>query len=172
MDASSNRPKYPRIWTNPNPNAIASPFSLPMIRLRGNVPDENSQAHFSYLPSSGKVTILHFWASWCNVCRDEAETVQQLARDLKSHPVSFLGIATEDSASEVLLSKTTEKFSFPILLDEEGDTADLFQVEALPTTLVIDEKSRVRLRVDGPLDQEDVESFSKAVAELTSPDKS
>ncbi|MEI6398860.1 MAG: TlpA disulfide reductase family protein, partial [Pseudomonadota bacterium] len=96
------------VWTNPDQSAFAAPFTIPILRLRGDVLSKNTRMAYAYNPAAGQLTVLHFWASWCNACTDEAESIGQLAKALRSSPVNILGIATDDTDSEALVSKTTE----------------------------------------------------------------
>lgn len=83
----------------------------------------------------GKVVVLDFWASWCQPCRRSLPEISRL--DRKFDDVLFLGINHEDLQT----IHETEKalgLGFPTILDERGTITDLYGVESIPTTVVID----------------------------------
>jgi peroxiredoxin len=43
--------------------------------------------------------------------------------------------------------------TFPILLDGDGDTARIYEVQGIPTSLFIDRQGIIRVRHTGPLDE-------------------
>ena len=88
----------------------------------------------------GKTVLVHFWATWCGVCRTMADNVQSVSRD---HAV--IAVASQSgSAAEVAAYLEKEGLSLPVLLDPEGTLASDYGVSALPTSFVIDRSGRIR----------------------------
>ncbi|RMG37942.1 MAG: protein disulfide oxidoreductase [Gammaproteobacteria bacterium] len=81
----------------------------------------------------GRPVLVHFWATWCPVCRLENGSIDAIARD---HAV--LAVATTSgSAEEVRAYMAQEGLHFPVLLDEEGGLARQWQVSGVPATFVV-----------------------------------
>ena len=105
----------------------------------------------SFRSEPGKLLVVNVWASWCSPCRAEAGALQELS--LAYPEVQFLGVLTRDT--KVAAQSFVDRFgiTYPSLTD---DTI-LLQLHgqlipnAIPTTLIIDSKSRVAARISGEL---------------------
>ena len=53
-----------------------------------------------------------------------------------------------------------QRYTFPVLLDPNGEVLDLFEVKGIPTTFIIDKRGRVIGRAIGPRDWKSPEVFS------------
>ncbi|NCX77005.1 MAG: TlpA family protein disulfide reductase, partial [Actinobacteria bacterium] len=100
------------------------------------------------LPHGG-IVVVNVWASWCSPCRAEAGALQELS--LAYPEVQFLGVLTRDT--KVAAQSFVDRFgiTYPSLTDD----AILLEFHgqlipnAIPTTLIIDSKSRVAARISG-----------------------
>ena len=88
----------------------------------------------------GKVVVLDFWASWCTPCRKSLPKVDQINRAYDD--VIVIGVNSE-SRQEVDAFTDAMGLSFPTIVDEDGQLGQMFDVEAIPTTVVIDAKGHV-----------------------------
>jgi len=88
----------------------------------------------------GKPLLVHFWATWCPVCRLEQGTIQALAQ---KWPVISIAMQSGD-AEEVRRFMAREGLSFPVLVDESGRLARRWKVSGVPVSFVLDGKGRIR----------------------------
>lgn len=96
----------------------------------------------------GKVVLLDFWASWCGPCKKEFPFLVQLHRKLqdKNFVVLAINLDTDAVKMQDFLSKQKPGPAFPILVDPGGKLPVLYDVEGMPTTVLIDKKGIVRYR--------------------------
>jgi len=78
----------------------------------------------------GKPMLLHFWATWCPVCRLEEDSIESIAKD---YPVLTIASWSEDTAEYM----QQQKLSFPTLDDPEGDWASRYGIKAVPASFII-----------------------------------
>lgn len=88
----------------------------------------------------GRPLLVHFWATWCGICRLEQSTIAALARD---HQVLTIAMQSGDaSAVEKYLHE--QKLHLPVLLDQGGRLARRYGVHGVPTSFVIDGNGVIR----------------------------
>jgi thiol-disulfide isomerase/thioredoxin len=95
----------------------------------------------------GKVVLLNFWGIWCKSCRQEIPHLSALDRAFRDKGLSVLGADYGDSASDLEAYAKELEMSYPILVDD--GLAEDYEVLVYPTSVVIDRKGFVRMRVEG-----------------------
>lgn len=100
----------------------------------------------------GRAVLLNFWASWCEPCRAEMPTLQQVA-DIYGHDkLLVLAINFKEPAARAVKFAGTTGVTLPVLLDTDGATAKGWGVKVFPTTLTLDVRGKPRDRVQGEVD--------------------
>jgi thiol-disulfide isomerase/thioredoxin len=59
---------------------------------------------FSLADARGKVVLVNFWASWCNVCKTEKPALDAMAKDLSSDNFEVIALASDRSWTDVLFA--------------------------------------------------------------------
>ena len=92
----------------------------------------------------GQVVLINFWASWCGPCRQEMPLLDRLHHRYEDTGFAVLGINVEGEAApaQEIVDKT--KVTFPILIDEGQAVSELYNLEAMPSTVVVDRDGIVR----------------------------
>jgi cytochrome c-type biogenesis protein len=94
------------------------------------------------------VSVLAFWASWCLPCKAELPELQPVYRRFQADPrVAFFAVDTgwgDETAETGQKYLTGRRLDFPMAFDR-GDAAKALGVDGVPTLVVIDPRSRVRL---------------------------
>jgi thiol-disulfide isomerase/thioredoxin len=87
----------------------------------------------------GKVIFLNFWATWCGPCKEEMPSIEALHQEFKDKDFLFLTISVDyEGAKPVQDFIGKHRYAFPVLIDQKGETLDLFDVKGIPTTFIID----------------------------------
>lgn len=92
------------------------------------------------LQQSERPILVHFWASWCPVCKLEESSIQSLSEE---HPVITIAMQS-GNAFEVQKYLHESQLSFPVILDEFGDLAKSWGVTGVPASFFIGPDNRVR----------------------------
>ncbi|XOV84819.1 MAG: TlpA disulfide reductase family protein [bacterium] len=92
----------------------------------------------------GEVLLINFWASWCGPCRQEMPILDRLHERYEDTGFAVWGINVEgeEEPAQKLVDKT--KVTFPVLIDEGQAVSELYDLEAMPSTVVVDRDGVVR----------------------------
>ncbi len=92
----------------------------------------------------GQVVLINFWASWCGPCRQEMPLLDRLQERYEDTGFAVLGVNVEGvvGPAQDLVDKT--KVSFPVLIDEGQLVSALYQLDAMPSTVLVDRDGKVR----------------------------
>ena len=99
----------------------------------------------------GSVVILDFWASWCPPCREEMPELikfYKLHKDPKFELIA-VNIDNDNNNAKLFLNKLFPEPPFSIVMDDSQKIPALFNIEAMPTTIFIDKKGKIRYQHDG-----------------------
>ena len=107
----------------------------------------------------GKATVIEFWATWCQLCRERIPHLNRLAERFSARPVQFLSITDEDSDIVTRFLK-----DWPIVgwvgLDADGATFKRYGVDGRPWMVLVDADGIVRAMTDeGPVTDSTVEAL-------------
>lgn len=91
----------------------------------------------------GKIVFLNFWTSWCPPCRAEMPSMQKLYQRLDKKKYALLAVNVGEGRQTVKQFAQTNGYTFPFLLDENGQIATRFGVRAFPTTYIINKQGKV-----------------------------
>jgi thiol-disulfide isomerase/thioredoxin len=107
----------------------------------------------------GKPVIVNFWATWCGPCRAEFPEFQEVAIENGDNLV-IIGVNHTSSDTPSLVPDFVQEFgiTFPIVLDETGETVKTYRVLGLPTTIFIDRSGIVREVFTGPVNKAYIDS--------------
>ena len=113
----------------------------------------------------GKVVVLNFWATWCEPCREEMPSLNQLRHSLKGMPVEMFAVNVGEGEGRIggFLGKVP--VDFPVLLDRDAQASKAWKVRLMPTTFIIGTDGRVRYSYSGARDWND-EAVRATIAAL------
>lgn len=93
----------------------------------------------------GKVVVLDFWATWCGPCRMGIPDLVALQNEYKGNLV-VLGISLDKFSgtdNQVKSFMKELKINYPIVFGDEQVTKDYGNIEAIPTSFIIDAQGNI-----------------------------
>jgi peroxiredoxin len=99
--------------------------------------------------TNANVVLVHFFATWCEPCREELPALQRLIERSGVSDLAVLVVSVGEPDDRVRRFFASMQLSFPVLLDRERQVAKAWRVETLPTTFVLNRKLEPRLMVEG-----------------------
>jgi cytochrome c biogenesis protein CcmG/thiol:disulfide interchange protein DsbE len=144
---------------------IAPAFDLPLQKLIK--PDGLAGKKTVTLADlKGHTVLLHFWASWCAPCREEKPILAELVKKHQDGSMIVIGVSSYETEVALRASGMLEDAPFTVLLDEEGTTAVSYKVRAIPQSVLIDGEGRVRYRVKGQLNAQEIAALDDVLKSM------
>lgn len=107
-------------------------------------------------PEAGKITLVHFWATWCGPCRYELPSFVEFAKANEGPRLRWVAVANDPSFDVVDEHLRREGIAMETLLDPEGSSMRSWNIDAIPTTIVLDGKGNEVARFIGARDWNNV----------------
>jgi peroxiredoxin len=92
----------------------------------------------------GDVVLINFWATWCGPCRQEMPLLDELYGRYQRVGFSLLGVNIDDDSARAMDMAKELGVTFPVLFDENKEVSKLYEVEAMPVTVLLDREGTVR----------------------------
>ena len=113
----------------------------------------------------GEIIVLNFWASWCGPCRKEMPLLDSFYKKYNDLGVSVWGVNVEQENQAGRDFLTGLNITFPIFFDSSNKISADYQVEAMPTTVIVDRNGQVRYVFRGYRDGYE-KKYAKAIKQL------
>ncbi len=113
------------------------------------------------------IVLVHFFATWCEPCRDEMARLARLAGRFAGQRLAILAIDVGEAEPSVHRFLDANPVTFPILLDRDKAVARAWRVAILPTTVVLDGAQVARLVAEGDVDWDHGETDRRLAALIT-----
>ena len=91
----------------------------------------------------GQVVVLNFWASWCDPCRQEAPSLQEVWETYEGKGVTFLGVSYKDA--EDASRAFVQEFGLTYLngTDPRDRISRAYGITGVPETFIIDAEGKI-----------------------------
>jgi len=122
-------------------NRPAPSISLPVIA--------NGSGTFVLGKERGHGVYINFFSSWCQPCKDEARTLQEVTAESAWRNVRVIGIAVLDQRDDAVRFADAHGWRYPILLDKSGDASAAYRLTELPLHVFIGADGIIRQYVKG-----------------------
>jgi len=92
----------------------------------------------------GQVVMINFWATWCGPCREELPLLNRIQEQYRKAGFKLLGVNIDDRPEAAQAMARNLGIRFPILFDTDKRVSRRYDVNAMPSTLLIDRDGKVR----------------------------
>lgn len=132
----------PKVEPPPRPTAPVPLPDFELPKLEGGT--------LSRADLRGKITVLHFCASWSPASAREISLMRELQEELGPKGVQVVGIALEeDDGRHMRAFAAQDPFPYPVLVADDTFHRQLGGIDAIPTTFLIDGNGMVMNRHTG-----------------------
>ncbi len=105
----------------------------------------------------GKVTIVDFWATWCEPCKKSFPKYQELYVKYKASGLEVVAVSVDDEKKDIPDFIKQHGAKFPVGWDEGHKIADCWHPPNMPSAYVIDKNGVVKFVHNGYHDGEEAD---------------
>ena len=147
-------------------NRVLCAFALSLPLLAGAAETGQPAPSFPALEAQrGKVVLVDFWASWCGPCLQALPRYEALRQELHAGGFEVIGVDVDQHPQDGAKLLKTLHLSYPQVPDAQGELAERYGVNGMPSSYLIDRRGVVRQTHTG-FEKNDIEPLRKAVAQL------
>ena len=92
----------------------------------------------------GDVVMINFWATWCGPCRQEMPLLDELYTRYQRVGFNLLGVNIDDDSNRAMDMIRELGVNFPVLFDSRKEVSKMYDVAAMPVTVLIDREGNIR----------------------------
>lgn len=89
---------------------------------------------------TGKVVLIHFWATWCEACQLEMPLLEDYYLKHKAEGFEVVAFSMDKKPDQAKVREIASKFSFKVGFTKEADLKGYGRIWKIPLTFVIDRK--------------------------------
>ncbi len=90
------------------------------------------------------IVILDFWATWCGPCRRAMPILVDVASRYAKRGVVFYAVNLREAPDVIKSFMQQNKVKMPVALDTTSEVAELYGVEGIPQTVIIDTNGKIQ----------------------------
>ncbi|SHK42677.1 cytochrome c-type biogenesis protein [Hathewaya proteolytica DSM 3090] len=116
----------------------------------------------------GKTVFINFWATWCPPCRGELPDIEALYKEYGGNEKDLVvlgmvapNLGREGSAEDIKKFLEKNGYTFPVLMDNSGESFSKYGIRAFPTTFIVNTKGQIEGYVESALTADMMKSIVK-----------
>jgi thiol-disulfide isomerase/thioredoxin len=91
----------------------------------------------------GKVVLFEFWTTWCKYCAEEAQLVDDIAKEFKSKDLIVLAVDVLEPDKTVKTYLAQHPRTVPIVLTKDTNLAAMYNAQVYPIYVVVDKDGNI-----------------------------
>ncbi|WP_017380390.1 thiol-disulfide oxidoreductase ResA [Paenisporosarcina sp. TG-14] len=112
----------------------------------------------------GQGVFLNFWGTWCKPCVKEMPAMDSQYEVYKDQGIQILAINIAQSDFEVQRFANQYGLDFPIVIDKTKSVMEAYNVNPLPTTILVNPEGKIeRIVLGGVMTEKDIAGFMEEI---------
>jgi len=91
----------------------------------------------------GKIVLFEFWTTWCKYCEEEAQLVDDIAKEFKNKDLIVLAVDVLEPDKTVKTYLAQHPRSVPIVLTKDTNLAAMYNAQVYPIYVVVDRDGNI-----------------------------
>ena len=113
---------------------------------------------------AGRVTVINFWASWCQPCKVEMPILNQMVEDYPEADFAVVGIAQDPESPDGIAQVVEElEIRYPIVMTDGVLEGEVGGVPVIPGTMVVGKDGQVADKRLGIADEAELRALVESL---------
>jgi peroxiredoxin len=126
-----------------NRDLVASGESAPALNLPSMTSSTLDAGMVDLASLRGKPVMVHFWATWCTVCKTEFGSLRTLHEQAEARGYRLITVVDEtDSGLPLQAFLREHRIPYPVLMGDR-ETLEAWNIDVFPTDYIIDSEGRI-----------------------------
>jgi len=109
------------------------------------LPLKNDQVSTTLSSYKGQVIWVDFWASWCPPCKASFPWLNQMQQKYANQGFHIVGINVDEERADAISFLQQVPARFDVYFDPDGHAPSQFQIQGMPTAILIDREGSVKM---------------------------
>jgi len=124
-------------------NAFAARQTKQVANQAPNFKLEGQQKQIELKKYRGQIVYLDFWASWCQPCRKSFTWMNKMQSLYGAEGFKVVAVNLDESRAKADKFLQQIPANFDVAFDPQGNTAEAYQVKAMPSSYIINKQGKV-----------------------------
>lgn len=111
----------------------------------------------------GQGVFLNFWGTWCKPCEREFPLIDKQYQVYKEQGLEILAVNVGESDFAVQKFIDRKGLSFPVLIDNNKSVMETYNINPLPTTLLINPEGKIEKVITGEMSEEMIKEYMEQI---------
>lgn len=109
------------------------------------LPLKNDQMSTTLSSYKGQVIWIDFWASWCPPCKASFPWLNEMQQKYANQGFNIVAINVDEERSDAISFLRQVPASFDVYFDPEGNAPSQFQIQGMPTAILVDRDGAIKM---------------------------
>ncbi|MEK4484525.1 thiol-disulfide oxidoreductase ResA [Psychrobacillus sp. FSL H8-0484] len=124
--------------------------------------DMNGEKH-QLSEYKGQGVFLNFWGTWCKPCEREFPLMDKQYQEYKDQGLQILAVNVGESDFAVQKFIDRKGLTFPVLIDDNKSVMETYNINPLPTTLLINPEGKIEKIITGEMNEEMIKNYMEQI---------
>ncbi len=111
----------------------------------------------------GQGVFLNFWGTWCKPCEREFPIIDRYYNEYKEKGIQVLAVNIAESDFAVQNFIDRKGLTFPVLIDKNKSVLEAYNINPLPTTILINSDGKIIKIITGEMKEQDIKSYMEQI---------
>lgn len=111
----------------------------------------------------GQGVFLNFWGTWCKPCEREFPIIDRYYTEYKEKGIQVLAINIAESDFVVQNYIDRKGLTFPVLIDKNKSVMEAYNINPLPTTILINSEGKIEKIITGEMKEQDIKNYMELI---------
>ncbi|MCK1998336.1 thiol-disulfide oxidoreductase ResA [Psychrobacillus psychrodurans] len=124
--------------------------------------DMNEEKH-QLSDYKGQGVFLNFWGTWCKPCEREFPLMDKQYQEVKDQGLQILAVNIGESDFVVQKYIDRKGLTFPVLIDDNKSVMETYNINPLPTTILINPEGKIEKIITGEMSEESIKRYMEQI---------